>query len=321
MDDHWVWGGSAIRGEDGCYHLFVSVWSRALPFMEGYVSSSRVVRAMSPTPEGPYRLEQEVLPPRDPAYWDGRMTHNPEIHRIGDQYVLFYIGSTHAGPMPPEGGPIPEDLDLAAIYRRIRIGVATAPSLEGPWRRPDTPSFEPRPDHWDAVMVTNPTACVVPDGGVLMLYRSSRDDSFAQLGAAVADHPQGPYRRLSDDPILSRLVSDRNAIEDPFLWQNGRAMEMIAKDLTGTVCGEFHAGIHAVSQNGVDWQMAASPRAYSRTVRWDDGTVTRQGCFERPKLLIENGAPTHLFAATGDGPGGFRNCSRTWNVVVPLLAP
>jgi hypothetical protein len=28
--------------------------------------------------------------------------------------------------------------------------------------------------------------------------------------------------------------------------------------------------------------------------------------------------PTHLFCATGDGPGGFRNATRTWNVVLPL---
>jgi len=46
--------------------------------------------------------------------------------------------------------------------------------------------------------------------------------------------------------------------------------------------------------------------------------VTHQGQFERPQLLIENGRPTHLFAATGDGPGGFDKMSSSWNMVVPL---
>ena len=28
--------------------------------------------------------------------------------------------------------------------------------------------------------------------------------------------------------------------------------------------------------------------------------------------------PTHLFCATADGPGGFRNATRTWNMALPL---
>jgi len=77
-------------------------------------------------------------------------------------------------------------------------------------------------------------------------------------------------------------------------------------------------GIHATSRNGTDWQLSDPLKAYSRTVTWDDGTTTVQGCLERPQLLIEHGRPTYLFAATADGPGGFRNASRTWNMVIPL---
>jgi hypothetical protein len=321
LNDHWVWGGSVVRGEDGRYHLFVSVWPKALPFFDGYITNSRVVRAVSDTPAGPYRLEQEILPPRDPAFWDGRMTHNPEIRRIGNQYFLFYIGSTYPGPIPSAHDASSRALDRNAIWRRIRIGVATAPTVQGPWHRPDAPTFEPRPGQWDSLMVTNPTGCVAPDGRILMLYRSSSEGSFAQLGAALADHPHGPYRRAQDGPILAQLLKNESALEDPFLWYNGREFELIAKDLTGTVCGELNAGVHAISENGLDWELAPNPRAYSRTVRWDDGTVTEQGCFERPKLLIENGAPTHLFAATGDGPGGFEHCTKTWCMVTPLRTP
>lgn len=32
----------------------------------------------------------------------------------------------------------------------------------------------------------------------------------------------------------------------------------------------------------------------------------------------EPNIPTHLFAATADGPGGFRNADNTWNMVIPL---
>lgn len=319
--NHWTWGGSVVRGEDGRYHLFVSVWPRGLPFLRGYITNSRVVRAVSNTPEGPYHYEQEILPPRGPQFWDGRMTHNPEIRRIGGQYFLYYIGSTYDHTMPPSVGPIPDTLDLALVYRGIRIGVATAPSVTGPWRRLDAPILQIRPGQWDSVNTTNPTACVATDGRILMIYRSSSEGTFCQLGAAVADHPLGPYRRASDEPILTPLVRDQSALEDPFLWHNGREFEMLAKDLTGAVCGELHAGVHVLSADGLDWELAPHPRAYSRKVRWDDGTVTQQGCFERPKLLIENGAPTHLFTATGDGPGGFDHCTKTWTMVTPLRTP
>lgn len=54
------------------------------------------------------------------------------------------------------------------------------------------------------------------------------------------------------------------------------------------------------------------------SVKWDDGTTTVQGCLERPLLLFEHGRPTHLFAATADGPGGFDRARNTWTTVLPL---
>ncbi len=102
------------------------------------------------------------------------------------------------------------------------------------------------------------------------------------------------------------------------LWRAEGKFEIVAKDLTGGLCGEKHAGIHAYSTDGVDWDLSGDVKAYSRRVVWDDGNVTVQGCLERPQLLIEDGHPTHLFAATGDGPGGFNASTKTWNMVLPL---
>jgi hypothetical protein len=42
------------------------------------------------------------------------------------------------------------------------------------------------------------------------------------------------------------------------------------------------------------------------------------GQLERPFGLIEDGKLTHLFFATLDGPGGFNNSTRSWNMVIPL---
>ena len=100
MADYWVWCGSAIRGEDGRYHMFAARWPKAYPFFDGYKVASEVVRASADTPVGPYVFEEVVLPARGAAFWDGRMTHNPTIHKIGDTYALFYIGATYDGPTP-----------------------------------------------------------------------------------------------------------------------------------------------------------------------------------------------------------------------------
>jgi len=135
------------------------------------------------------------------------------------------------------------------------------------------------------------------------------------IGAARADRYEGPYRVVSENPVFP---PDRFHLEDPFIWKTSQGYELIAKDMDGNICGEKHGGIHAYSADGLDWKLFDHPKAYSRTVTWDDGTVQTMGNFERPFLLFQDGRPTHLFAATADGKGGFANAANTWNMVIPI---
>lgn len=314
MEDYWVWCGSVIRGDDARYHMYAARWPKRYPFFDGYRLYSEIVHAVSPTPVGPYTMADVALPPRGEAFWDGRMTHNPTIHRHGDTYLLFYIGSTWTGP---EVGPqeIATSPKPDASYAAIRIGLATSRSLDGPWERRDAPILLPRPGKWDGTIVTNPAPCVLGDGRILMLYRSNTPDGL-RIGAAIADSPSAPFERLSDEPVLQ--LTDGNFVEDPFVWWSDDHLELLAKDMTGGLTGEFHAGVHLTSTDGVRWTPSSPAKAYSRRVVWGDGSVTVQGSLERPQLLIEGGRPTHLFAATADGPGGFRHAANTWNMVIPL---
>jgi len=317
QEDYWVWCGSVIRGEDGRFHMFASRWPKALPFFAGYLTHSEVVRAVADTPEGPYDFREVVLPARGPEHWDGQMTHNPTIHRVGEVYLLFYIGSTYAGEKPEAaevrrlGRALPQ---CGECYGNIRIGLAAANSVYGPWRRLDQPILRPRPGKWDSSVVTNPAPCVRPDGSILLYYRSNTPDGL-RIGLAGAENYQATFRRRVDDPVLTFPAGH---VEDPFVWWARDHYELIAKDMTGEICGEKGAGIHALSPDGVGWTLADPPKAYSRRVVWADGSVTEQGALERPQLLLREGLPTHLFAATGDGPGGFDNSTRTWNVAIPL---
>jgi hypothetical protein len=138
------------------------------------------------------------------------------------------------------------------------------------------------------------------------------------LGVARAKHYLGPYQVVGNEPVFG--PQRMGEVEDPFVWKSADGYEMIAKDMTGKLVGEKHAGIHAISKDGVKWELATQPKAWTRTLRWDDGTTQTMGQLERPFLLIENGRPTHLFAASGDGPGGFANMTRSFNVCIPLVS-
>ena len=137
------------------------------------------------------------------------------------------------------------------------------------------------------------------------------------MGVAHSKYFEGPYERLKDEPIF-RFDDTHDHVEDAYVWREEGQFKLIMKDMNGGICGEKGGGIHAASLDGVNWTIADPPQAYSRKVLWDDGTTTEQGHLERPQLLIENGRPTHLFFATGDGPGGFTQMTRTWNMVIPL---
>ena len=317
MADYWVWCGSVIRGDDGRYHMFAARWPKELPFFDGYKVYSEIVRAASDDPAGPYVFQEVVLPARGAAFWDGQMTHNPSIHKHGDNYLLFYIGATYTEPKPTAAELHARTTSKPKeAYATIHIGLATAPAVTGQWTRRQCPILEPRPGKWDSSIVTNPAPCVLGDGRILLLYRSNTPDGL-RLGAAMAAGPDEPFLRIHDDPVLN--FEGDNHVEDPFVWWAGDHFELLAKDLNGGIAGEVHAGIHATSPDGIHWQLADPPKAYSRAIAWDDGTTTVQGCVERPQLLIDAaGMPTHIFCATADGDGGFSEASDTWNMVIPL---
>ena len=281
----------------------------------GYILSSEIVRAVSSVPEGPYRFVEKVLPNSGPGAWDGRMAHNPSVHKCGDMYLLYYIGATFNGPVAGLSEKEQEQR-CSESYASIRIGLATSRSVCGPWTTLPYPILEPRPGKWDSLIVTNPAPCVREDGRVVMFYRSNTPDGL-RIGVSGADHYSGPYRRLSDEPVLRFKSGD--FVEDPFVWWNQDHYEMLAKDMLGGITGEVHAGAHFLSKDALSWKPASPPKAYSRQVVFENGESRRLGCLERPQLLFnEQGEPICLFAAAADGPGGFFKAHHTWNLAIPL---
>ena len=319
-EDHYIWCGSCVRGEDGRYHLFASRWKKELGFGVHWLFNCEIVRASSDVPEGPYRYEETVLGRRDRSFFEGMNQHNPHIQYWDGNYYLYYMGTTYGGPIPGPGDEVPSERALET-WNNKRIGLAVAPSVFGPWKRIDSPLLEPRPGKWDCTVTTNPAVAILPDGKTYMLYKSREyAGSTLKLGVAVADRPDGPFRRLTDDPILDFGDPDLH-VEDPFLWHADGLFHMLVKDDSKNgsrgLTGEWGSGVYATSEDCVSWRIHPEPKAYSRTVEWDDGRRTEMCNLERPYLLFQDGKPTHLFAATGTGEGPYR-FDHTWNMVIPL---
>ena len=311
LPGQWVWDNSVVKGEDGRYHLFTTRWPQTTPYSPYWLYLTEIIRAVSDRPEGPFGLAQTLFPERRRDLWDGMACHNPAVVSWKGTWYLYYRGSTFDGPIPSPDNPEPDLSDrFWADWKRKAIGIASAPSVTGPWTRLPTPVLQPRPGQWDQFCASNPAPCILPDGTTYLIYktRTSMDGPYL-LGLARAPHPLGPFERVGDGPILSGATD--NNFEDPFLWHDGKQFQLLAKDMSGKTVGERHGGVRATSRDGLNWTVRPG-LAYSRRVMWDQGHSEVLGSFERPWLLIEDGRPTWLYGSAADGPGGFWNGSRTW---------
>ena len=302
--------------------MFASRWPKDLGFGANWLFNCEIVRASSKNPEGPYTFQEVVLGRRGRTFFDGMNVHNPYIRKWNQTYYLYYMGTTFGGPIPGPGDEV-DSSRFTEVWNRKRIGLATAPSVFGPWTRCDEPLISPRDcSHWDCTATTNPAVAIQPDGTTYTLYKSR---SFAngplKIGVAKAPRPDGPFERILDDPIFN--FEDPNIhLEDPYLWYEDGKFRLLIKDdfknggpgISG-ICG---AGLYAESADCIHWEFAENPVVYSRHVTWSDGRQTDQANCERPYFLLdENNHPTHLFLATGEGPAPYQ-FSRTWNMVIPL---
>lgn len=322
LDDYYVWCGSVIfSDEDNQYHMFASCWEKELGFHASWLFSSKIGHATSVTPEGPYILRDFVFELREKNYFDALNHHNPSIRYYNGTYYLYYIGTTFSIDTPTNKNQV-DELDVLETWNKKRIGVATSKSIYGPWERRDEPLLEPRDcRYWDCTITSNPSVAILEDGTTYMIYKSrTHCHAPLQLGIAVADSPDGEFKRLSDEPIFNFENKDWH-IEDPFLWHSDGKFHLIMKDDfkndCGGITGELGAGVYATSEDCINWEIDNKP-AYSRTVTWGDGTVTKLANLERPNLLFHNNKPTHLFAAAGKGNKFWEFDGLTFNICIPL---
>lgn len=319
MEDYWVWCPSVIRGNDGKYHMFASRWPRWLPFHPGWMTNSEIVRAVATCPEGPYTFAEVILPARGAEFWDGCSTHNPTVRFHRGKYYLFYVGTTHPLPCLHPGDSLSLVSALCAVARsNKRVGLAWADSIEGPWHRLDQPILPTVPGTFFSFLTSNPAPWIDENGQVTLLFKSRAYEGDGHgpmmIGLAEAPAPEGPYIVVSKEPVFS--PGRFGEVEDPFLWRASGGFHLIAKDMTGQICGQAGGGIYGTSRDAIHWELGMP--AYHKTILRNDGTHETYGNLERPFLLFDNQRITHLCAAASNARKSFLDISETWNAVLPV---
>jgi hypothetical protein len=270
MDGYWTWGGSIIK-VDSIYHIFSSRWKKNGAFPEGYRQNSEIVRASSDSPLGPFKFEEIVIGERDSSFWDSNMAHNPTIHRIGDEYVLFYIGSDFTT----------YNNNTGTLLRRI--GYASSKSITGPWKRSDKPIINSE---------SNNPAILVDGTKIKLLYR----DNNLRVFLAESDNYNGPYMIVNDN------LWPGCRLEDFYLFKANNQYHIICEDNVGGVSGHERWGVHLYSVNGInDWARYDPVIVYDHDILMDDDSVLHCVRRERPQLLIIDGKIRYLINGVYNG--------------------
>jgi predicted GH43/DUF377 family glycosyl hydrolase len=271
------------------------------------VTHSEIAVAVSDSPQGPYVFDSVVLPGAGGDAWDAHVTHNPTLLVHGGKYYLFYMGNHGNG-------------EYWNHRNHQRIGLAVADHPAGPWKRMNRPVLDVSANGWDSLMVSNPSVCVGPDGGLCMIYNGVGAGVMPKGGAVVcgvafADKPEGPWRK-HHVPVISN-PDHPWAVEDPFIWSQDGKYYCIVKDFQGYFSGgEPNVLVLMSSENAIDWKPTEEPLFMRRQIMWDNGKNEQVDALERPQLMFgRDGSATLLLAGAFD-----KRRDRSFNIQISMLA-
>lgn len=277
MDGYFIWCGSAIKGDNGKYYLFASRWPEETGFPDGYMTNSEIALASADKPDGEYKFEKVIIAKREGNFWDSMMAHNPFITKIGNKYVLFYIGSC----------------DGRGETRKI--GYAYSENIEDGWIRSDEPIE--LPDN-----ANNPAVIDDENGNVLLYFRDGR--LKVSVGCAKS------YDRKFE--ILNDNLFDKGKIEDMFLFKKDGKFFMVCEDAEGVYTGLSKGGVIFSSSDGINFEFDS--KGYGYDIEYENGDKLTLQRRERPFILF-NGDKKYLFTSAKIGGEDVLTGGKTWNMV------
>ncbi|TWU16873.1 glycoside hydrolase family protein [Allorhodopirellula heiligendammensis] len=288
------WGGSPIRDDEGFYHLFVARWPSRLGVNPGWRSHSEIAHFRSQYPDKGFTYQQTSLAGTGQETWDKFAPHNPLIRKYGGTYALIYIARTDP-----------------KVNSSQRIGLATSPSLNGPWTRSTEPLLAPSadPENWtyhSSCGVNNPALLKMPDGRFFLYFKAMKNGvPGTRMGLAIADNLAGPYE-IQSAPV----TANEQSIEDGYAFLGpDKEVHLVTTDNHGIL--EKGGGLHWTSSDGI--QFGKPELAYHRLDAYIDKsdypsaqTIYGSGIWkiERPQILLEDGLPTYLYGPSGISTDG-----------------
>jgi beta-xylosidase len=256
-----------------------------------------------------------ALPPRDRHMWDGMVTHNPTVLKVGKTYYLYYMGNTGDGVIQPT---------LNWSHRNNnRVGVAVAGNPNGPWKRMDHPLIDVSADKGapDSLSVSNPSVTRGRDGMFYLLYKAVGQQKPLPFGGpvvhlmATSNSPTGPFQK--DLTPMFTIAGNNFPFEDPFFWFDKRRDRyfVIMKDNKGTISGTGQSSLVLYeSKDAKNWKAAKHLLVSDLVLHWNDQSAQTVERMERPQISFdEHGEPQVLLVAI------YENSETTYNVRIPLL--
>ncbi|MCK5067929.1 MAG: glycoside hydrolase family protein [Bacteroidales bacterium] len=283
-----IWGTSPIIGEDGNVHLFVARWPAELKVDPGWRSHSEIAHYVGPSPEGPFTFSDISLQGSEEETWDKFGAHNPAIHKVGEKYVLLYIGNNNPH-MPPHPA-------------NQKIGMAVSGSLYGPWAKVNKDglilSTSEDPTNWNHQAsngVNNPALLQHPNGRYYLYFKSQG----ALMGLATSQKIEGPYVQMP-----APITSNTRTIEDGYAFFYEGKICLLTTDNHGII--EKGGGLLWKSEDGIIFNEVE--QGFYPAVRYLGKKKLRHATkhyggkiikFERPQVLMINDMPAYMYAPSG----------------------
>lgn len=333
-ENYYTWCNSAIKGEDGKYHLFYARWShgkRALDDdslnyifdgFKGWLKYSEIAYAISDNLYGPYKHVKTIIKgDGDTNRWDRYTMHNPQIRQFKGKYYLYYISNSF-DPHYTLKNASPDWLHWLKYNCTQKIGVLVANNMQemvaGQFKRIETPLMQVDNARTFEV-TTNPSVCEGPDGTYYMIFKSRKPNVGNMTHwIATSNQPDKPFTIQGEV-----FTSEEMACEDPCLWYDKKRKRFYAVvkyfSKAQKLVAQFGALALITSKDGLHWEAAAHPLVSKRELTFKNGKTIELAHLERPFVVTDRkGQAIALFAAAAQQAPGKVQGANTFSVCIPL---
>ena len=305
--NHYVWGLTSLRWNDGKIHAYYSRWPKSRGH-DGWMTHCEIAHAVADRPEGPFRTTGTVIESRHLDGWDIVNAHNPAVCMAEGKIHLYYISNKLRGEFKgTKENPFPGDDWLKKnrheiVRNRQCIGVASADNPAGPFVRAPEPVVVPHGNFKN--IAVNP-AVIYHNGKFVMIAKGDdrrRKGWFRIQLVGHANKAAGPF------VFQKQAIYDKAQTEDACIWYDQTE-------------GFFHSLIHVmgqpvlahlVSEDSVKWREAEPFTFMRKQFELSDGSIWKPQRVERPFVLTDGvGRAEWIYLAIADkGVNG--------NIAIPL---